>query len=70
MTPRPKNPNMKIGTQRELLLYDCGMGGVYRAEGVDSAFVGVARPEPPLTRLRFFFISSATHERLGGVRGA
>lgn len=70
MTPRPKKPNMKIGTHRELVLYDCGTGGVYRVDWL-GAFLGVvARPEAPLTRLRRFFVSSATSKRLGRVASA
>ena len=58
---------MRIGTHRELCLYDSGIGGVYR----DGVGLGVARPvRDVLIRLRFFLISSATAQRIGAGSGA
>lgn len=66
-TPRPKKPNMAIGTHLELDLYDGGTGGVYRE--LDDV---VVRPllEDLLTRLRFLFVWSATPLRIGATRAA
>lgn len=62
-TPRPKKPNMKMGTSFDCCLYSGGTGGVYRAEGFS-----VTLPELLelvfLTRLRRFR-SSATPMRIG-----
>lgn len=60
-TPSPKKPNIEMGTQRGLVLYDSGMGGVYLSDGG-----WVTRPvlEAPLTLLRRFF-ASATAVRIG-----
>ena len=68
-TPIPKNPNMKMGTHRELGLYAfCGFGGVYRLLA-DTSLVplGVTRPEVVFVRLRRFLLSSATAKRIGAI---
>ena len=58
-TPMMKNPNMKIGTHRELCFTETGTGGVYR----DGRLAWL---EPLFVRLRRFF-SSTTSLRIGRV---